>query len=548
MSQFPLISSYKIVNSWITGYQVDVTITNSTNTPTTTWTSSFSLPIGQTLSSSWDCVMKNTGSTYTASNPIWWGGGVIPANSSSSYGMVVQNPLKTQNTLLNLTAVANGTVTPTPPPIPVTPTLNPITSSGNTYTVSWNTIPNATSYTLQQSANSSFTNAITLTVSETSHSVNNATNGTYYYRVAASNSSGTSNYSNVQSITINVTSIASPTLSPINNNGSSTYTVSWTVVPNASYYILTENTNIIYQGSNTTFTVIDKPVGTYSYTVTATSGTISSAPSNTVTQSIPQSNTFVEGYWESWASDSVDSIVNMKINIYDISFGTFKSTGSNTFVISGIDASPSVITNFVTAVHQAGKKVKLSVGGASYPLSSFLTSTAAAQGMANAVATYVQQNNLDGVDYDIEDFPSATLQIALIQATRNLLPNKIISYTPMTPASTTQPYATVIQGAHSYLSYISIMAYNAYRGYSYANDISAMIKQGVPASKICLGLMPGKDDIGVMTSLTDVINAANYVKANGLAGLMYWSLNRDLNNITGLGPSAVANAVYPILG
>lgn len=71
----------------------------------------------------------------------------------------------------------------------------------------------------------------------------------------------------------------------------------------------TENTNIIYQGSTTIFTVTDKLVGPYSYTVTATLGTISSDLSNTVTQSIPQSNTSMDRYCESYASDSVNSIV-----------------------------------------------------------------------------------------------------------------------------------------------------------------------------------------------------------------------------------------------
>lgn len=113
-------------------------------------------------------------------------------------------------------------------------------------------------------------------------------------------------------------------------------------------------------------------------------------------------------------------------------------------MISVIDTSLSVVTNFVTAFHQAGKKVKLSVVGSSYLLSSFLTSTTATQSMANAVAIYVQQNNLDGVDFDIEDFLPAILQIALIQVMHNFLPNKIIIYTSMTPDLITQSYVTVI--------------------------------------------------------------------------------------------------------
>lgn len=551
MSQFSLTSSYQLVSSWGTGYEVNVILTNSTNIATTTWSSSFTLPDGQSLSSSWDCTMTNKGLNYVATNPTWWGGGVIPANSSVSYGMVLVNPEGTATELLNLTAVANGSVTP--PPIPVAPTLNVITSTSATnYTVSWNTVANATSYILQQSTNSSFSSPTTTDVTTTSYSVVGATNGTHYYRVAASNSTGTSAYSNVESITISLTTLSAPILSPINNSGNYTYTVSWSAVTNATGYTLTENGTTVYQGANTSYTVTDKAVGTYTYIVVATAGTITSANSNsetaTVTQTPPKSSVFLEGYWESWSSDSIASIVAMNVNIFDIAFATFQSTGTNTFEVVILDQYMDVITEFITAVHAAGKKVKLSIGGATYGMSPFLTSLEAAQGMANAVATFIQANNLEGLDCDFEDYPAYNLQIAFLQNVRSLLPNIILSYTSKTPASTTLPYTQVIQGAYTYLSYVSLMAYDAYAGYSYASDISALIAMGVPASKICLGLMPGLDDEGNMTSLADVVTAANYVVTNGLAGLFYWDCDRDFNNITGLGASAVANAAYPILG
>jgi chitinase len=273
------------------------------------------------------------------------------------------------------------------------------------------------------------------------------------------------------------------------------------------------------------------------------------APTMTPVPTNPQAptlrKTFLEGYWESWSSDPIANIINMSVDIIDISFVTF----SNSYQVIGLDCDQATLTNFITAAHNAGKKVKISAGGATYPFSGFLTSLAAAQSMANSIAAYVKLNNLDGVDYDIEDPVSANLQIALIQYTRTVLgPNYIISYTVKTPASSTEPYISVMKGAYNYFSYTSLMCYDAYPGYNYALDINTLISIGIPANKIVLGLMPSLDDVGHVTTLNDIKVGANYVLNNNLAGLMMWSLNRDLDNDTGFGSSASFDAAYAILG
>jgi len=258
---------------------------------------------------------------------------------------------------------------------------------------------------------------------------------------------------------------------------------------------------------------------------------------------------FVEAYWESWNSiDSIPTIVGMESNVITVAFVTFQALSSNTFNITGLDCTQQQLAQLVSSAHSAGKKVKISVGGATYGFSPFLTSVQAADGMAQAVAAFVTGNSLDGCDFDIEDYPAANLQIALLQYVRSYLPNSLISYTPKAPASTTQPYAQVIQGAYSNLTSISIMAYDAYQGYSYKQDIAALISMGIPANKIVIGLMPGRDDIGGETTLQDVIIAANYVMSQNLAGLMIWDLNRDHENLTGLGVNAATDAAYTVIG
>ena len=91
------------------------------------------------------------------------------------------------------------------PPIPDTPVLNAVGSSGGgNYTVSWNAAYLADTYTLQEDDNSSFSSPTTVYGPGASLSWNASSKpvGTYYYRVKATNSYGDSGWSNVQSVTV----------------------------------------------------------------------------------------------------------------------------------------------------------------------------------------------------------------------------------------------------------------------------------------------------------------------------------------------------------
>jgi chitinase len=472
ITPFPLSARYTIDTSWPTGYQVTVTLRNNTANPTSSWTSTFTLGQGQSISDLWNGVLKTNTPIITVANPTWIGGGIIPANGSTTFGFIVNNPQSSSPILNNLQATANGDSVPTLP-IPNAPTLNPIIlnpATPNTYTVSWNSVTNATSYTLQRDVTGNFTNPVIVAQgSMISQTFNNQPSGTYFYRVSASNTTGTSPFSNTQSVII--------TQSPP-----------------------------------------------------------------------PQSEFLIESYWESWNSaDSISAIVNMHVDIINIAFANFATTGTHTYAIAGIECTPTVLAQLVTLAHNAGKKVKISIGGATYPLAPQLRTTQDAIGMAQAITLYIQQHNLDGVDFDIEDYPAPALQLALIQNTRQLLGNKaLISYTPKSPAATTFPYDQVIHDGHQYLDAILIMAYDYAPGYNAQQDVQALVAMGVPAAKVAIGLMPGIDDVGVMTSLIDITIAAQYIKQNGLKGIMFWDLNRDLENVTGLGASAATNTAWNV--
>jgi len=102
------------------------------------------------------------------------------------------------------------------PPLPDVPTLYTIENADRNgdYTVSWGASSGATSYTLQEAANPSFTSATTAySGAGTSASITGKAAGTYYYRVNASNEYGNSSWSNVQSVTV------LPPSDPIQNGG-----------------------------------------------------------------------------------------------------------------------------------------------------------------------------------------------------------------------------------------------------------------------------------------------------------------------------------------
>lgn len=553
-----LSSSYKVDSSWDTGYQGLVTLTNTTNADVTQWTATFSLPSNQSISSLWNANYTANGQNITVTNPTWTGGGNIQKGQSITFGLVIK---KTEgaNVLNNLQAWS-GSAPDSSLPVPVIKTISLIKGTTNSYNVSWNKVSQATSYLLQQSTSSSFTNPTTIYEGNGNYKTClNRPNGTYYYRVQSVNSNAKSAFSTTQSIVIgSIVSVPSPTLQPISYTaGSSQYSINWTSVLNAEGYSLQESTTsdftdsqIIYTGANTSYQVSDKPSGTYFYRVVAIANGIRSNFSNieNIFISDPNSTAIVEGYWESWNSDPINSIINMKVDVIDVSFVTFSSTGNHTFQVTGLDATATLLAQFVTTAHQAGKKVKISVGGATYPLSGLLKTTDDALGMAQAISNFVQANQLDGVDFDIEDYPAPALQISLIKNTRQILEeNKLISYTPKTPTATTFPYNQVIQEAHPYLTSVSMMAYDAYPGYDYQPDVQALIQMGVPASKIVVGLMPGMDDVGIATSLADIEKASQYVNNQELGGIMFWSLNRDLTNATGLGAGSATTTAWNII-
>jgi parallel beta-helix repeat protein len=94
------------------------------------------------------------------------------------------------------------------PPSPPTLADPGTTDTDGNYTVSWSTISNATTYTLEEDTSSSFSSPTKVySESGTSKEITGKSNDTYYYQVKACNECGCSEWSNKEDITIKIDTI-----------------------------------------------------------------------------------------------------------------------------------------------------------------------------------------------------------------------------------------------------------------------------------------------------------------------------------------------------
>jgi hypothetical protein len=81
---------YDVMNTWSTGYQAAVTITNLTGSQLTGWQVSWRLPGGQRVTSLWNGTFSQQGSVLVVRNASW--NAVLAGNTSTSFGLVAGTP------------------------------------------------------------------------------------------------------------------------------------------------------------------------------------------------------------------------------------------------------------------------------------------------------------------------------------------------------------------------------------------------------------------------------------------------------------------------
>jgi Glycosyl hydrolase family 12/Cellulose binding domain len=79
-------AAFSVTNSWSTGFQGAVMVTDTGTTPINGWTASWTFPSGQTISQLWNGTLTQNGSRESVTNTS--SNGQIPAGGSTSFGFI----------------------------------------------------------------------------------------------------------------------------------------------------------------------------------------------------------------------------------------------------------------------------------------------------------------------------------------------------------------------------------------------------------------------------------------------------------------------------
>ena len=304
-----------------------------------------------------------------------------------------------------------------------------------------------------------------------------------------------------------------------------------------------------------------------------------------ITPPLKSSSNQYETYVQSWSQDTMAALAKMNINsstTIDVSFANFDVFQNGKPTLNGLEMSPSDLQSLINYVHSRGGHVKLSFGGATYPLSQYMNGQSSGLtpgAIAGGIAAIVKQYGLDGVDLDIEDpqgagqpypgFGQDVLQM-LKDLNYNLGPNANISLTlegqSWSPTSWVADLfnpssSSGLEPAYQYVQHFNFMEYNIWidpngQGAGKPNSYVQQVEWDlnyyfqhfhIPANQIMLGLMPGKDQMGNDLTLSDAQQLASFAMQTGLAGVMTWSLNLDYESQDGNGSEAYTNAIQNVL-
>ncbi|BCY12350.1 endoglucanase [Actinoplanes sp. L3-i22] len=130
-------ASFTVTNSWSSGYQGEVTVTNPASSKIDTWTVELTLPAGSTVGQSWNATLTATGQTFRFT-PAGWNA-TIAGGAATSFGFLVNGTGRPTSCTVNgesctgLTGTPSATAT-TPSAAPATTSASPAPSVTSTTT------------------------------------------------------------------------------------------------------------------------------------------------------------------------------------------------------------------------------------------------------------------------------------------------------------------------------------------------------------------------------------------------------------------------------
>jgi poly(hydroxyalkanoate) depolymerase family esterase len=122
-------ATYSVTSQWTGGFQLSVTVTNSSSSAITGWTVGWSYANGQTITQSWNATVTQSGAKVTATNLSY--NGNVAAGASTSFGAT--GSWSGTNSVPALTCTVSGGSTTTTTS-GTTPTSVTTTTSGTTTT------------------------------------------------------------------------------------------------------------------------------------------------------------------------------------------------------------------------------------------------------------------------------------------------------------------------------------------------------------------------------------------------------------------------------
>jgi GH18 family chitinase len=300
-AEIPLQLNYVVTTDWGSGYNVDVTVKNTSQSSIENWKATFDLPEGQSVSSLWDGVWRGDGQHISVENTSW-NASLVPG-ASTTFGLGVVNNGANSAGIQNLTG--SGFNSATPPPEETTAFFleasyaiegawqegffavihlnNPTGEQVDTWVVEFDLPSEVTAITSLWGGNYVFNQGhVRITNPDCPDEIHIPASETKKIGFSVATESPTtpaifnlSAAANTDAIPITEVPPEQPQLDPIASSGGN-YTLRWHAVPNADAYILEEaslsdftDAKILYQGSGTQHQVQAKPPGTYYYRVEA---------------------------------------------------------------------------------------------------------------------------------------------------------------------------------------------------------------------------------------------------------------------------------------
>ncbi|CAM1369059.1 glycoside hydrolase family 18 protein [Tenacibaculum xiamenense] len=221
--------------------------------------------------------------------------------------------------------------------------------------------------------------------------------------------------------------------------------------------------------------------------------------------------------------------------------------------------TPPVLTettkNAVSKIQNAGKKVLISFGGGDMGYEAYAQLVGKEKELGTAIASFIKDNNLNGIDIDYEDtagfngtagYNGAQFLIDLTKALREELPNSdyIITHAPQPPyfepekyGYTTGAYAKIMEEVGNLIDWLNVQFYNNPPWSGNPPQIVSSYEQfsklpGITAEKLLIGLPVTKNDaspesyIPINTIITEIIEP---IQNNGtLGGMMNWQFSSDV--------------------